>query len=116
MRNTIDRRDQANEHVRMTFSFRKKGRQVTVLSAESVKNPEICDSALDATHVVTEIKYGFNAFMIFETQATETSSVQEISGALKVVFDLGIVKISGEGDVEWTEEIEEVSNRREASN
>ena len=94
----------------MTFSFRKKGRQVTVLSAESVKNPEICDSALDATHVVTEIKYGFNAFMIFETQATETSSVQEISGALKVVFDLGIVKISGEGDVEWTEEIEEVSN------
>ena len=101
---------ETNEYVRMTYSFQKKGRQVTVLSSDSVKNPDICESDLDATHVVTEIKYGFNSFMIFESQVTNTSSVTQLSGSLQSAVEMVASILPGSSDPEWTDEIEEVAS------
>ena len=101
---------ETNEYVRMTFSFQKKGRQVTVLSSDSVQNPDICESDLDATHVVTEIKYGFNSFMIFESQITNTSSVTQLSGSLQSAVEMVASILPGTSNPEWTNEVEEVAS------
>ena len=93
----------------MTSSFRKKGRQITVMSAKSVENQKMCDPSLKATHVVTEVKYGFNAYMVFESQVTELHSAQELTGALKVAVKLGILSASGEGAINFSEEVKAVT-------
>ena len=42
----------------MTYSYNKKGKQVTAIAADNVINSEMC-FVDGATHVVTEVKYGF---------------------------------------------------------
>lgn len=101
---------ETNEFVRMTSSFRKKGRQMTVMSADSVENPKMCEPSLNATHVVTEVKYGFNAYMVFESQVTESHSAQELTGALEVAVNLGIISGSGGVEINFSEEVEAVTN------
>ena len=44
--------------VRMTFSYKKKGRQISAVSAESIIDSDMCRPNIGATHVVTELKYG----------------------------------------------------------
>ena len=94
----------------MTSSFRKKGRQLTVVSAKSAKNQKMCSPSLGATHVVTEIKYGFNAFMVFESQVTEKYSAQDVTGALKVAVKMGLLKAEGQGNISFSEDVKAVKN------
>ena len=100
---------ETNEYIRMTSSFRKKGRQITVKSAKSEKNLKMCEPSLNATHVVTEVKYGFNAYMVFESQVTESYSAQDVTGALKVAVKLGLLSASGNGSINFSEEVEAVT-------
>uniref|UniRef100_A0A673AF98 Stonustoxin subunit beta-like n=1 Tax=Sphaeramia orbicularis TaxID=375764 RepID=A0A673AF98_9TELE len=41
-----------------------------------------------ATHVVTGILYGANAFFVFDSQNVDTSSIQEIEGSMKAMVNL----------------------------
>ena len=47
----------------MTYSYNKKGKQVTAVASDNVINSEMC-FVDGATHVVTEVKYGFNAYKV----------------------------------------------------
>ena len=69
----------------MTYSYNKKGKQVTAIASDNVINSEMC-FVDGATHVVTEVKYGFNAFLVFEVQSSESYSKQEIAGSLQVAI------------------------------
>ena len=95
---------ETDEHVRMTFSYTKKGRQLTAKSSESVQDSKMCDKDLGATHVVTEVKYGFNAFLLFEKQVTKKMSKQEIAGSLKIALSFANLplKIEGAGAFNYT--------------
>ncbi|XP_037610071.1 neoverrucotoxin subunit alpha-like [Sebastes umbrosus] len=48
---------------------------------------EVIEKGL-ATHVVTGILYGANAFFVFDSEKLEASSVQDIQGSMKAVINL----------------------------
>ena len=101
---------ETDEHVRMTFSYKMKGRQVIAKSAESIQDSEMC-TVVGATHVVTEVKYGFNAFLLFEKEATEDISKEEISGALSITITYALVfNMTGWGEFSLSQEDEDLAN------
>ena len=97
----------------MTFKYAKKGKQITALPTESVRDPDSCQTSLGATHVVTEIKYGFNAFLLFEYQKSESESKQEIGGSLRIVVDLmgGALKAEGAAELKLSATEKDIKNK-----
>ena len=94
----------------MTYSYNKKGKQVTAIAADNVINSEMC-FVDGATHVVTEVKYGFNAFLVFEVQSSESYSKQDIAGSLSVAIKkIPSLDISGSAELELTDEETEIVN------
>ena len=64
-----------------------------------IKHPEVFDKN-EATHVVTAVLYGAEAFMVFDQMAEDILKKQEILGELKIsVNKIPQVEISGEGKV-----------------
>ncbi|XP_059197624.1 stonustoxin subunit beta-like [Centropristis striata] len=58
-----------------------------------------------ATHVVTGILYGANAFFVFDSQKLDTSSVQDINGSMEAVIKkIPSFSISGKVDIKLTDE------------
>ena len=98
-----------DESVRMTYSFRKYGRQQTAISSTSEVDYNMCDPTIGATHVVTELKYGFNAFMLFEMEKSESESKQEIEGDLEIV--LKSMPISGGASIDVADSERDVKSR-----
>ena len=69
----------------MTFTYKKKTRQIQVVSSESEANLLLCDqSELGATHVVTEVKTGFSAVLNFESEINdyENMTKKEVAKSL----------------------------------
>ena len=101
---------ETDEHVRMTFSFKKKGRQVIANSAESTIDSEMCKVA-GATHVVTEVKYGFNAYLLFESKESEDLSKEEIAGSLRILIKFAeSFEVEGYGNFSFSDIDEYVAN------
>ena len=96
----------------MTFKYAKKGKQITAYPKGSVQDSASCDKKLGATHVVMEIKYGFNAFLLFEYQKSEAESKQEIGGSLKIVVELmgGALKAEGAAELKLSTKDKMVKN------
>ena len=69
-----------------------------------IKHPEIFERN-EATHVVTAVLYGAEAFMVFDQMAADYQEKQDIQGNLKVMIDkIPLLKLTGEGKVAMTEE------------
>ena len=93
-----------DEHVRVTFDYHRKGRQVSAVSAEAIQNSDACRSSIGATHVITEIQYGFNAYLLFEKRVSLSESKEDISGKLVVkVKAMGVDIGGGEASVDLHE-------------
>ena len=87
----------------MTINYRKKGRQLTAINAESVINSDACAPEVDATHVITEVQYGFNAFLTFDIRKTKTEDKQMIAGSLRIVIKkIPKITIDGYGAFNFT--------------
>ena len=85
------------------------GKQVTAIAAENIQNSAACNTD-DATHVVIEVKYGFNAFLLFETRSSETYSKEMIAGELNIMIKaIPAVSISGSGSMNLTDSQTEIS-------
>ena len=109
-----------DEYVRMTFKFSKKGRQETIRSdsSKTIKISKICtdahDKKLPATHVITEVKYGFNAFLLFQTKKSNKQTKQDIGGSLSIVIKkIPAFSIEGSGDLKLTESEKEITSNLE---
>ena len=95
----------------MTFKYSKKGRQVSALPTESVQDSLACDPNIGATHVVTEIKYGFNAFLLFEILKSKRESKQDIGGHLSIMIKkLGPLSVEGSAKIKLTAEEKKIGN------
>ncbi|XP_063054533.1 stonustoxin subunit alpha-like [Engraulis encrasicolus] len=69
-----------------------------------VKHPEIFGRN-EATHVVTAVLYGAEAFMVFDQMAADYLEKNEVKGTLKAMIDkIPLLKLSGEGSVAMSEE------------
>ena len=100
---------ETDEYVRMTFSYNMKTTQVTAVSDENTIHTAACTA--DATHVITEVKYGFNAFMIFEVQESTSESKEMIAGELEIMIKtMPSVEISGSGSINLTDTQETISS------
>ncbi|CAB1426555.1 unnamed protein product [Pleuronectes platessa] len=66
------------------------------LGRGNVKHPEVFDKGL-ATHVVTAILYGAQAFFVFDREMSEAEDHQDVQGNLKVTIKkLPCISIEGE--------------------
>ncbi|XP_067442344.1 stonustoxin subunit beta-like [Thunnus thynnus] len=65
-----------------------------------------------ATHVVTGIQYGANAFFVFDSEKLDVSSVQDIQGSMEAVIKkIPLVDIEGKVDIKLTDEEKDVTKK-----
>ncbi|XP_051272941.1 stonustoxin subunit beta-like isoform X5 [Dicentrarchus labrax] len=65
-----------------------------------------------ATHVVTGILYGANAFFVFDSEKLEASSVQDIQGGMEAVIKkIPALDIEGKVDIKLTDEEKALTNK-----
>ena len=68
--NYLNHQREYENSYRVTRRYHGEGKDVSIDTEMSIVNHNNCKSP-GATHVVTEVKYGFNAFMTFEVEKFE---------------------------------------------
>uniref|UniRef100_A0A6J0U538 Fibronectin type-III domain-containing protein n=1 Tax=Pogona vitticeps TaxID=103695 RepID=A0A6J0U538_9SAUR len=95
----------SKQQARVTLQYRMttKYEQLTMshLGTQNISYPAVFEHGT-ATHVVTAILYGAQAFFVFDRAVSSSESVQEIEGSLQVVIGK-IVSIKGEADIQMNE-------------
>ncbi|KAI3364947.1 hypothetical protein L3Q82_000933 [Scortum barcoo] len=100
---------------RMTFQYKAtttfKQLSVTQLPAMDAQQMEIIKKS-SATHVVTGIHYGANAFFVFDSEKLEANSVQDIKGHMEAVIKkIPSICVEVEVDIKLTEEEKALTNK-----
>lgn len=101
----------SKNQVRMTLKYRAttKFQELSMdhLGRNNVKHPYVFDQGL-ATHVVTGILYGAQAFFVFDHEVSEQETHQDIEGNLKVVINkIPLLAIEGEGSLKMDDKSNE---------
>uniref|UniRef100_A0A3P9AW88 Uncharacterized protein n=1 Tax=Maylandia zebra TaxID=106582 RepID=A0A3P9AW88_9CICH len=77
------------------------------LGRGNVKHPYVFDQGL-ATHVVTAILYGAQAFFVFDREVSEDEDYQDVQGNLKVIINkIPLLSVEGEGSLKMEEKDKE---------
>uniref|UniRef100_A0A667Z738 Uncharacterized protein n=1 Tax=Myripristis murdjan TaxID=586833 RepID=A0A667Z738_9TELE len=92
-----------------TTKFKKLSRKH--LGRDNVKHQYVFDKGM-ATHVVTSILYGAQAFFVFDREVSEKEDHQDIEGNLKVMIQkIPCLATEGEGSLQMSEtDISKVQN------
>ncbi len=96
----------SNQQSRVTMHYSETSRfdQLTMTQLGQITYPEVFDQKT-ATHVVTAVLYGAQAFMVFDRSFAEDENKQDIEGELKVmVKKFPKFSIEGEGAAKMTDE------------
>ncbi|CAM5095129.1 unnamed protein product [Eretmochelys imbricata] len=97
-------------HARVTlhYSVTNRFEQLTMshLGTENISYPAVFDQGM-ATHVVTAVQFGAQAFFVFDREVSSSESVQEIEGSMKLMVEK-IPKFSGGGEVSAEKKNKEV--------
>ncbi|XP_017296331.1 uncharacterized protein LOC108250797 [Kryptolebias marmoratus] len=111
-----DQRRSKNQ-ARITLKYKASTRfeelSMSHLGRGNVKHPYVFEKGI-ATHVVTGILYGAQAFFVFDQEMSENESHQDIQGNLKVMIEkIPCLSIEGEGSLKMedkdTEKIKKFS-------
>uniref|UniRef100_A0A7N6AEQ9 B30.2/SPRY domain-containing protein n=1 Tax=Anabas testudineus TaxID=64144 RepID=A0A7N6AEQ9_ANATE len=88
-------------------------KQLSVTTPEARKTNQIDDSVKSvATHVVTAILYGANAFFVFDSQKLQADSVQEIQGSMEAVIrKIPALDIQGKIDIKLSDKEKELTDK-----
>ncbi|XP_065327024.1 cytolytic toxin-alpha-like [Pelmatolapia mariae] len=77
------------------------------LGRDNVRHSYVFDQGL-ATHVVTAILYGAQAFFVFDREVSEHEDHQDVQGNLKVIINkIPLLSIEGEGSLKMEEKDKE---------
>ena len=96
----------------MVYKYNKRGVQIVVDDNRSKLNDKKCSQYPDATHVITEVTYGYNAYMVFELETSSVLKKKSIYGSLHVlVKSMPQFSIEGSASLNLTEEEKVVKNR-----
>ncbi|XP_028933404.1 stonustoxin subunit alpha-like [Ornithorhynchus anatinus] len=85
--------------VTLHYSTTTEFKQLTMkhLGRQNITYPEVFDNGT-ATHVVTGVLFGAQAFFVFDREVSSTENVRDIQGSLKVsVTKIPFMSIEGEG-------------------
>ncbi|ROL18766.1 Neoverrucotoxin subunit beta [Anabarilius grahami] len=90
--------------ITMHYSVTSKFEQLTMTQLGKITYPQVFDQKT-ATHVVTAVLYGAQAFMVFDLMSSEGESKQKIEGKLNVMIkNIPEFSIEGEGSVAMTDD------------
>ncbi|XP_060754278.1 neoverrucotoxin subunit beta-like [Neoarius graeffei] len=90
--------------VTMQYSQTTEFKQLTMKNLGNITYPQVFDQKT-ATHVVTAVLYGAQAFMVFDHTAAENERKQVVEGNLHaVVKKIPTISIEGEASLKMTEE------------
>ncbi|KAK9960215.1 hypothetical protein ABG768_010290 [Culter alburnus] len=95
----------SNKQCRVTMYYSDTSRfeQLTMTQLGKITYPQVFDQKT-ATHVVTAVLYGAQAFMVFDLMSSEDESKQEIEGKLNVMIKkIPGFSIEGAGSVTMTD-------------
>ena len=105
-----ERTSERKARVTLKYSCTSRFEQLTMEQIGSIQYPKVLDNN-KATHVVTGITYGTDAFFIFDRSLTESETTKNISGNMEAVIKA--IPISGSalldikfGDKEETDKFE----------
>lgn len=111
----LDNRKSSNHMERVTLKYKctTKTEIMTMeqLGKGKIEHPEVFDHGT-ATHVVTGITYGGNAFFVFEKELSSNSFDKNVSGNLHaMVKSIPSLKIDGKGDLDLSEDEKKESRK-----
>ncbi|XP_034770646.2 uncharacterized protein LOC117401647 [Acipenser ruthenus] len=92
--------------VTMQYLTHTRFEQLTMnqLGPENVTYPNVFKDGT-ATHVITAVLYGAQAFFVFDKQVSSEENEQDIQGNLKVMIKkIPLISIEGEGSLKMTDE------------
>ncbi|XP_058010676.1 stonustoxin subunit alpha-like isoform X2 [Ahaetulla prasina] len=99
----------SKQQARVTVQYKTttKYEQLTMrhLGIQNVSYPAVFEHGT-ATHVVTAILYGAQAFFVFDREVSSTESVKDIQGTLQLTVK-NLISITGEAEVKLTEKEKE---------
>uniref|UniRef100_A0A8C6VFA3 Uncharacterized protein n=1 Tax=Naja naja TaxID=35670 RepID=A0A8C6VFA3_NAJNA len=99
----------SKKQARVTIQYKTttKYEQLTMshLGIQNVSQPAIFEQGT-ATHVVTAILYGAQAFFVFDQEVSSTETVKDIQGNLHVAIKK-MIPVTGEADMKLNEEEKE---------
>uniref|UniRef100_A0A8C1RAW7 B30.2/SPRY domain-containing protein n=1 Tax=Cyprinus carpio TaxID=7962 RepID=A0A8C1RAW7_CYPCA len=96
----------SNQQSRVTMHYSETSRfdQLTMTQLGQITYPQVFDQKT-ATHVVTAVLYGAQAFMVFDCSFTEDQNKQDIEGELNVMVNkFSKFSIEGKGAIKMTDE------------
>ncbi|XP_060539195.1 uncharacterized protein LOC117657948 [Pantherophis guttatus] len=100
---------QSKQQARVTVQYKTttKYEQLTMshLGIQNVSYPAVFEHGT-ATHVVTAILYGAQAFFVFDREVSSTETVKHIQGSLQLTVQK-LISITGEAEVKLTEKEKE---------
>ncbi|XP_053186876.1 cytolytic toxin-alpha-like [Scomber japonicus] len=91
--------------VTLNYQATTKMRQLSMnhLGRRNVKHPDVFEDQI-ATHVVTGILYGAQAFFVFDREVSDKESHQDIQGNMKVMIKkIPCLSIEGEGSLKMND-------------
>ena len=105
-----ERTSERQARVTLKYSSTSRFEQLTMEQIGSIQYPKVLDDN-KATHVVTGITYGTDAFFVFDRSLTETEKIKKISGNMEAVIKC--IPISGEASLDMKFEDKAVTNKFE---
>ncbi|KAB5566027.1 hypothetical protein PHYPO_G00248330 [Pangasianodon hypophthalmus] len=103
----------SNQQSRVTMYYSETTRfeQLTMTHLGQITHPQVFDQKT-ATHVVTAVLYGVQAFMVFDRTFSEEEDKQEIEGELNImVKKIPLFSIEGKGAIKMTDGDKEVAEK-----
>ncbi|KAM9336971.1 stonustoxin subunit beta-like [Symphorus nematophorus] len=100
---------------RVTFEYKATTtfKQLSMINLDTMdtQQKEVIEKGV-ATHVVTGILYGANAFFVFDSEKLEASSVQDIQGSMEAVIKkIPSFDVEGKVEIKLNEEEKELINK-----
>ncbi|XP_070600295.1 uncharacterized protein [Erythrolamprus reginae] len=105
LRDTKKSKQQARVTVQYKTTTKYEQLTMSHLGIQNVSYPAVFDHGT-ATHVVTAILYGAQAFFVFDREVSSTETVQNIQGGLQIAIKC-VISITGEAEVKMTEKDKE---------
>ncbi|KAK9395882.1 hypothetical protein NXF25_019243 [Crotalus adamanteus] len=105
LRDTKKSKQQARVTVQYKTTTRYEQLTMSHLGIQNVSYPAVFEHGT-ATHVVTAILYGAQAFFVFDREVSSTETVQNIQGGLQLTIKT-LISITGEAEVKLKEEEKE---------
>ncbi|KAM4525379.1 stonustoxin subunit alpha-like isoform 1-T2 [Odontesthes bonariensis] len=103
----------SHNHSRVTCQYKASTVFKQLIPLETKSTQEVKDAVKSsATHVVTGILYGANAFFVFDSEKVEAGDVQKIEGSMQAVIKkIPSFNVDGKVDIKLSDEEKALTNK-----